>query len=224
MDDAESENTRLPVPPVRTKEALTLYTQGAAHYREGRFDPAIELFKKSIEADPNMFRAHVFLGMAFFEKGELDKSVEHYKTAIRIDGTYAKAHNNLGNALRRKGLLDEAFGSYKKAVRLDPERALYHYNLGVTCCDIGFYEAAVIELELAADLDPSFAEALYDLGNVYYLKDDLPKALIQFEKFLVKSPDNERVPEVMAKIRMLKRKVEEQKAKAQPKQPPAPQE
>ncbi len=222
MAEEDTENTRIPAAPPRPKEALSLYTQGAAQYRDGKFDPAIVLFERSLEADPGMFRSHVFLGMAFFEKGDLDRSIEHYKKAIGIDGTYAKAHNNLGNALRRKGLLDEAFQSYKKAVRLDPERALYHYNLGVTCCDIGFYEAAVIELELAADLDPSFAEALYDLGNVYYLRDELPKALIQFEKFLVKSPDGERVPEVMAKIRMLKRKMEEAKRVPPPQPPPAP--
>lgn len=193
--------------------AAELYRVGAEEFKRRQYDEAIGHFTQALEKDPAFFRALVYRGMARFEKNGVEDSIADFKAAIKLDGNYSKAHNGLGNALRKKGHLVEAFQCYKKAVRLEPRQALYHHNLGITACDMALYDIAVLELEMAAVADPASSDIRFDLGSAYYLKKDFGQAIRAFETFLELDPDNDRAPEIGAKIKSLRHKLEEQAAR-----------
>ncbi|MBI3270547.1 MAG: tetratricopeptide repeat protein [Planctomycetes bacterium] len=202
-------------------EPAELYRLGAEEYKRGKYESAVEYFTQALEQDPKFFRALVYRGMACYENDMLEDAIQDFRSALRIDSNYAKAHNGLGNALRKKGYLVEALQSYKKAARLEPKQSLYHHNLGITSCDMGLYDIAVLELEYAALSDAQSIDIRYDLGSAYYLKGDLPQAIRAFETCLEIDAEAERAPEIQAKIKGLRRKLEEQKNRpAEPKMKP----
>lgn len=64
---------------------------GNIRYMQGRFDEAIEFWKKSLEADAGQLDAHLNLGKLLYEKGRLKESAAHLKKALELDPNNAKA-------------------------------------------------------------------------------------------------------------------------------------
>lgn len=196
--------------PFNKKQIAELYNRGADLYRERNLPEALECFQEVLQHDPKFFRAWVFIGMIQFDRGTPKEAISSYERAIELEPNYPKAFNNMGNSLRALGYLDEAYYAFKKAVRLDPGRSLYHYNLGTTCSDIGLHDEASSSLEFALKLDPTLYHVHYDLGTVYYLKEDYARAAEYFEKYLEAAPpDGERIAEVQAKIKGLRKRLQE---------------
>ncbi len=194
--------------------AVRLYTQGAEHFKKGAVDQAVECFKKSAEADPNFYRAWAYLGMAYAQQGQLDPAIEAYRKCIDIAPTYHKAFNNVGELYRRKGLLDYASMVFKMATEIDDKIPHYFYNLGLTYNEIGMFPQSEAALRQAAKLDPDDYEYAVDLAQVQFTLKKFEDAASSLEVFHVAHPDHERAPETKAKLTMLKRMAEQQKAAA----------
>ncbi len=60
-------------------------TTGDPFYYGRQYDQAIEHFRKIIEAEPNFYVTHIFLGWAYEQKGQFPEAIAEFETASRLD-------------------------------------------------------------------------------------------------------------------------------------------
>src|SRR5207253_5564386 len=65
-------------------EALQNYTEGVSEMSQGHFLPAVQVFERAIEIDPNFAMGYYFLGIAFGNAGDMARSREYSTKAFRL--------------------------------------------------------------------------------------------------------------------------------------------
>lgn len=91
-----------------TDDAVEHFNKGNALYGEGKYDEAIEQFKKALDHNPKDASSHFGLGNSYFLKKDYKTALGHYKQVVELKPDYAKVHYAMGLAYRRLGLKDEA--------------------------------------------------------------------------------------------------------------------
>ena len=64
---------------------------------KGRFDEAIENYRKAIQINPNYSEALNNLGVALADKGRFDEAIENFRKAIQINPNRTETYINLGH-------------------------------------------------------------------------------------------------------------------------------
>ena len=68
----------------KLKDAEEHYDIGTIHWKQGRFDDAIEEYKKATNIFPNFEKAHFNLGCIYTQKGNFGLAIESFKNALEI--------------------------------------------------------------------------------------------------------------------------------------------
>ncbi|MBI3039180.1 tetratricopeptide repeat protein [bacterium] len=152
-------------------QALTSYESGYREYREGNFIHAEQLFQKALENEPNLIKAHYWLGKLYREMGMLKESVFHWEETLRlkkliqdrrlalsikdneypalsqISSTKVKIKNAKESYVRsqnflREGHWDGALAEVKAAVSLYPGNLEYLASLARLQKDLGDYHGS----------------------------------------------------------------------------------
>lgn len=113
----------------RRKAATFYHDAGLQQAQQGRFDEAVQSFRKATELDPTWAEAHNNLGAALGQKGLFNEADREFEIAIKIKRDYAGAHNNLGFSLERQGKLEEAIRHFRLAIKFNPEFSEARENL-----------------------------------------------------------------------------------------------
>jgi len=101
-----------------------LYDEAVDLYADGKFDEAIELYKKALELDPKYVDAVHGLSMCYQAKGDLDAAIELTKRYIEQEPEDILAFTNLSMFYQKKGMIKEAEAAGAEARRLDWKRQL----------------------------------------------------------------------------------------------------
>ncbi|TGN06714.1 tetratricopeptide repeat protein [Leptospira bandrabouensis] len=75
-------------------------------------------FKKSLEIDPDFFRAHYNLGVLYQKKENVAKALEYYKTATENNPNFPEARYNLALMYMRKGDKKKAIESFEIFIKI----------------------------------------------------------------------------------------------------------
>jgi tetratricopeptide (TPR) repeat protein len=118
----------------------------------GKYDEAIEFYKKAIGINPDFASAHANLGVTYMNKGRLEEALVTLQKALALDAQNAGTHYNLGLVYDKMGKQDEAIGAYEKSIALNPGFASAYQNLGIAYFDKNlksmaaecFYKAALL--------------------------------------------------------------------------------
>ena len=115
--------------------------QGAQAFRAGKYDAAIDRFKKAIELDPDLANAELFLGSAYaqqFVPGS--NSEENQKTATLAVETFQKvlakdpanktAMAGIASIYQNNAQYDKAREAYIKNAEVDPQNHIPFYAVG----------------------------------------------------------------------------------------------
>ncbi len=121
-------------------EALTAF--GIAQAEAGQHAPAIAVFRKALERDPEYALAHSNLGTALARSGDLRGAIEHLEHAVKSDPALASAWNALGSARASQGEETRALECWKRAFELDPAQYDALYNIAIVEGRRGNVEAA----------------------------------------------------------------------------------
>ncbi|HHT9118798.1 MAG TPA: tetratricopeptide repeat protein, partial [Candidatus Hypogeohydataceae bacterium YC38] len=111
-------------PMAYAQDAVEYFNQGNMAYREGKYDEAVESFKKALELNPTDASSHFGLGNSYFLKRNYEKAITHYKEVIKLRPDYAKVHYALGLAYKRVGKdaeAEKAFDTYNRLSATKPE-------------------------------------------------------------------------------------------------------
>ena len=103
---------------LHSADAICCY--GAAFYYQRRFNEAIAHLRRALARDPNLVRAHVYLGLACMHKGshvrgmtELERARVLTNDAVHPRAHVAYGHATMGNRQRALEILDAFLREYR---------------------------------------------------------------------------------------------------------------
>src|SRR5213083_1941630 len=141
-----------------------------------------ERFQKAVELLQEAYRLQM--------EGELDAAIERYQQSIALHPT-AEAHTFLGWTYSFQGRLEDAIAQCKEAIAVDADFGNPYNDIGSYLIKLGRLDEAVPWLE-AAIKAPRYEPRHYphcNLGQVYWAKGMLAKALEEFERALEIEPE-----------------------------------
>jgi len=144
----------------------------AAYHRLGRYEDAIAIYKKIIEANPGyskLYKTYNNLGVAYHDTGKYKEALEIYNKALALRPDYPDMHYNIGLVYRDMGRFAEAAASYKRAIDINPASAdADMYNaLGIAYSEMGRFENAEASFKKAMQIEPTYADPRDNLKILY---------------------------------------------------------
>lgn len=153
--------------PDTNSSTANLLEEGYALADKGKWNEAIEVFKRVIQIDPKLVEAYGALGDNYLNVGKWQQALATYKEAVRIAPSNAVAHYNLGHCYNFLGRHGEAFAPLVRATGLDPSFAEAYYEIGYAYLRGAQYEKSLPFFRSALRLDRNYAEAHYGLAFAY---------------------------------------------------------
>ena len=138
---------------------------GVLRLGQERFDEAVGLLRRSIEAEPRFATAHYNLGCALQALGRPEEAEVAYGRALAVDGRHAASLANRSGVRLQLGRPLEAFEDARRAAELVPSAASF-CNAGLALKASGNAARAETMFHKALGLEPDHAESLHNLGNL----------------------------------------------------------
>lgn len=155
-------NTEESVP--LSPELLNLANQGNLFLGQGKFDDAVDAYRKVLALKSDFAEVHNNLGVALQQQGKLDAAAQCYQRALLINPTYPDAYQNIGRVFKDQGKPEVAVQCYQQALLLRPNYADTYCNLGIAFKALGNLDAAIENYQKALSINPNLAEARFNLG------------------------------------------------------------
>jgi Flp pilus assembly protein TadD len=89
-------------------DARALYKEGFAHFAEDRLDEAIDCYRRSVAANPELAIAWNGLSVALRNKGDLDGAIEAGQRLAALEPDDPLSHTNLSVLYQSRGMIQEA--------------------------------------------------------------------------------------------------------------------
>lgn len=147
------------------------YDLGFVYNATGRQQEAIDAYRKSVAAKPDVFESNLNLGLMLAQAG--DASAEKYlraatalKPTSNVSENMARAWMGLARFLR-KADPKRALEAYAKVSQMRPSDPEPHLSAAMIADGAKDFATAEKEYQAAAQLDPKSVEAAAGLANVY---------------------------------------------------------
>ena len=198
-------------------------TGGNIHLQEGRFDRAIEQYRKALEKYPKDSDLYVAIGAAQFMKKNFKEAVSNLEKAESmnpeaLDGDVNQYEGLLNTRYLKwqiyyNGAVEYSKENPEKAIELakksldvkDPKKVSQSYNLLANIMlNMGKVEEAEGFLAKAIEADKDNVEAYMTLGHYYLSKREAEKALKNFNEVLKIDSTEIQVYELIGQAHLLK--------------------
>jgi tetratricopeptide (TPR) repeat protein len=161
------------------------------------------LWTKTLEVEPNSFRAHGNLARVYQERGLIEASLREVKKTMELNPQDYKAHYNLGVILGKQGFISEAISAYKKSIEMNPRFKNAHFNLGNIYKTQNLLEEAKQAYQKVVEIDPVDIEARNNLGVIYAMQGKLEAAIAEWQKVIALDPQNRDVQDNIEKAKKM---------------------
>jgi len=161
---------------------------GIAYRRSGRFNLAIEAYRRALEIQEDLPEVHYNLGIAFMKSGMIEEAFEEYRTAVSLKPRYAQAYSNLGFIHLELGQVDLALTEVRKALAIEPELAEALTTLGAVFIAQNKYREAESVSRKALEIDPCLPGIYNNLGCVAMNERRIEQAVGEYKKALEIDP------------------------------------
>lgn len=108
----------------------------------GNFDSAIKLLRKSIEKNPEFYKAYYNLGCLFMKKNIYSSAEENFELAAKYNKENPFVFYNLGCAQMKMGNYAKAKKNFTKAILLKNNEKDFYYNLAYALKKMGKEKAS----------------------------------------------------------------------------------
>lgn len=153
-------------------------------------------------------RQYELQGIAEFNKGNYAVALERFELALRktpgnkgLKREVALTFNKIGWANIKKGEYWDAIGNFKEAISYNQDEASFYLGLGLSYFQMKNYDSAIVELGTAAKMAKKDPMPHQLLGQIYYQRDDLVRALEHWEKALELDPQDTHTRNKIAKLK-----------------------
>jgi tetratricopeptide (TPR) repeat protein len=185
--------------------ALKAYLEGEAHFRAGRFAPAVEAFREAVRADTMFALAYYRLSVAAEWALELNDAAEAADVAVRHARRLSEHDRSLLDALlvARRGQTQEAERRYRAIVARYRDDVEAWFQLGEVLFHAGMLYGHALEdsrepFERVVAFEPDHATALIHLVRVAAARRDAPGVDSLARRVLQLNPGGERALEMRA--------------------------
>lgn len=152
-------------------DAAFYFALGAALERTGKFDAAVEKFRKAIEINPDYADACNYLGYLFAERGvNLEEAEQLVRRALAVEPNNGAFLDSLGWIYYRQKRYPEALIQLQRAAASIPNDPVIHEHLGEIHRALGDTAQALLHLQRASELEPKNREMA---GKVEALKREI---------------------------------------------------
>lgn len=193
-DFPSAESTLNDVVAKDPKNFRAWYDLGFLYNATDRQTQAIEAYRKSVAANPQIFEANLNLGLLLERTGDPD-AAKYLAAAITLkpashpEQSLSQAYLSLGHVLE-KTQPSEALKAYQKAAELQPKDPEPHLLAAILLEQEKNYSAATQEFQKALDVDTNSRDALAGLVNTYSRSGQLPKAEALLRRMSGAEPQN----------------------------------
>ncbi len=143
-------------------------TLGTYHRLQGKTVPALNAYRRALDANPKNPRHWLSVGISYCDLGHAERGIDYLRKAIEIQPDLADAHINLGAAYLGTGRHGSAIDHLERAVELQPGAAITYVNLGAAYNETGRHGEALKPLKKALEIRPGHAGAHVNLGAAYH--------------------------------------------------------
>lgn len=166
--------------------------QAQGFVRQRKYQQAIDLCQKILEADDRLVAAHQCIAAAGFMSKDYELAVEHFKRVSVLEPRDAACLVNLGAVYNRMEEYNKAMGALRQAIQRDRNSSEGYYNLGLAYKGMNQLAMAVSAYRDAVKLNPDMVEGMVNLANVYFEMKNYQQAIIHYRKALEINPDSKR--------------------------------
>ena len=106
---------------------------GDMYAQIGRFERAIEFYKRGVLINPSNFQANIVLANALFDSQKFEEAESYYSKALQIDPTNVNARTDLGATFVERSNPDfnRAISEFRTVREADPSHLPSLYYLGI---------------------------------------------------------------------------------------------
>jgi tetratricopeptide (TPR) repeat protein len=162
-----------------------------ADLQAGDRSAAEQHLRRVIELEPSNLGAYELLGRNYIDQRRLDEAQREFEALLAVNPRSVGAQTVVGMLLHSQSKVDEAAKAYEKALQIDPSAAVAANNLANIYADRNQNLDEALKLaQVAAEKLPEEPAVTDTVGWVYYKKQLPALAVPQFEKCVLKSPNN----------------------------------
>ncbi|MDD4972098.1 MAG: tetratricopeptide repeat protein [Paludibacter sp.] len=114
----------------KNPEARKLYTKGDKEYEKGKYEKAIEYFKKALLVDSLYAFAWDNIGLCYRKLNNYDEAIYAYNRSLNIDVLGQMPLQNIAVAYTYKKEYDKAISAYERLAELDAKNPEIYYGIG----------------------------------------------------------------------------------------------
>jgi tetratricopeptide (TPR) repeat protein len=161
--------------------ASVLNWRGIYYKEQGKYELAINDYKKALELNPKFPEAYSGLATAYKLNNDFVKSLEYSDIAISLNPNFAIALSNRGETKIRLKDYQGALIDFNLAIEIDPKCLSAFSKRGDLHYLLRDYNNALIDYSLAIEIDPNDGLLFNNRGTIYYLLHNNDKSLKDWE-------------------------------------------
>jgi predicted O-linked N-acetylglucosamine transferase (SPINDLY family) len=163
---------------IKPNDAPILFEAGSLAVHCGQAEHGVELLRRAVAHNRNIYEYQLELGVALAVLGRLDEAKAATECALRLRPHSVEALCNLGYIVTKQGNLIGAILAFRRALDIDPNSAIAHQNMAVALQRQGRISESITSLQAAITCDPNFAEPYAGLVKCFNLLPDSDFGLI----------------------------------------------
>jgi tetratricopeptide (TPR) repeat protein len=166
------------------------YARGIARQTLGKYDPAIEDYKKGLEFRPNDRPMMTNTAIAYIQKKDFEKAKQLFDEIIEAYPKESNSYMARGALYAETGDTISAMNDYNKAIELDPYYAPAYGNRALLYYQTNRLNEALSDLNEALKLNPREEGFYINRGLIRYNLNDLRGAMADYDQVIVLNSDN----------------------------------
>jgi tetratricopeptide (TPR) repeat protein len=144
-----------------------LVSIGEVYNNLGDYEHALTCFRKAVQQDPSIKKAHDDAGSALIRLDRPAEAIPELQAELKLNPDEPDTQYRLAYALLQTSQEDQAITVLRNLIAAHPNHARGRYDLGKELLETGQTEEAIQNLEAAAKLDPERAYVHYQLQSAY---------------------------------------------------------
>jgi tetratricopeptide (TPR) repeat protein/TolB-like protein len=167
-----------------------LLAAGSLSQVHGRYEEAVQDFRRALELTPNDAEAWKRLAGVYSTMNRPDEAIATYQKAIRAGPGYYSPYLEFGLYYYNAGKFQQAEQLFRRVIQIAPGLARGHMDLGLSLKEQGHFPEAEESLLQALRLEEASPLVLTDLGALYYQQERYSEAALYFERSVKAGPPN----------------------------------
>ncbi len=165
-------------------DPVILFCVGFCCERLNRLDEAIDAYRASLRACPDLRNSHERLAAIFLKQGKHHFALSHYEQLVELDPDRISDRITIANLYLKVGDAESSIKQYQTAIALDPDNWEIQDDLVAAYEKAGLIREGIELLHQMIQQQPDFADHHLCLGDLYVKAGDDPAAKGEYERAL----------------------------------------